>query len=84
MIITKIPKKKKGRDGRKEERKKEKEGERERKERERKGKKLTLSCVLTVDFSLLLTMKMRVIKNTAGILTLNLRSKIWQLEKSSF
>ena len=39
VIITKIPKKKKGKEGRKEERKKKKEGERERKERERKGKK---------------------------------------------
>lgn len=64
---------------RKKERRK-KEGNKEK----RKEKKTTLSCILTVDFSLLLTMKMRVIKNTAGILTLQLRSKIWQLEKSFF
>ena len=36
-------------------------------------KKTTLGCVLTVDFSLLLTMKMRVVKNTAGILTLKIK-----------
>lgn len=77
--------KKEGREKRKEGGKKERNEERkERRKGKREEKKTTLGCVLTVDFSLLLTMKMRVVKNTAGILTLKLRSKIWQLEKSFF
>lgn len=58
MIITKIKGRKKGgREKRKEGRKKGmKKGRKEGREK-REEKKTTLGCVLTVDFSLLLTMK---------------------------